>query len=64
MTTQLWIWSAGGAALAVAVIAGLADWRRARRRNLHDPGWVPWRGIQAAAFFALLIAVVLALKLS
>ena len=46
------MWSGAGAALAVAIVAGLADWRRARRTNLDDPGWVPWRGIQAAAVFA------------
>ena len=46
------MWSGAGAALAIAVAAGFADWLRARRTNLDDPGWVPWRGIQATAVFA------------
>lgn len=48
-----------GAALAFAVISGFLEWRRNRRRNLDDPGWVPWRGIQVAAFFAALVFAVL-----
>ena len=52
MTTQAMMWSGAGAALAIAIVAGFADWRRARRTNLDDPGWVPWRGIQATAVFA------------
>jgi hypothetical protein len=64
MTTQEWMWGAGGAALAIVMLAGVADWRRAGRRDLDNPGWVPWRGIQAASFFALLIVIVLAVKAS
>ena len=63
MTTQAWMWMADGAALAVAVLAGLAEWRRGARRDLDAAGWVPWRGIQVAACFALLVFTVLALKL-
>ncbi len=62
MTTQGWMWAAAGAALALAVLAGVADRRRSRRRALDAPGWVPWRGIQVAAFFAVLLFAVLALK--
>lgn len=62
MTTQAWMWTAAGAALALAVLAGLAERLRSRRRELDDPGWVPWRGIQVAAFFAILLFAVLALK--
>jgi hypothetical protein len=64
MTTQGWFWSADGAALAMVVLAGVAESRRNRRRNLDDTGWVPWRGIQAAAFFAVLGLTILALKAS
>jgi hypothetical protein len=64
MTGQDWLWGAVGAALALAVLAGVAESRRYRRRNLDDTGWVPWRGIQAAAFFAVLALTILALKLS
>ena len=63
MTTQQWIWGADAGLLAVAVLAGVADWHRGRRRDLDNPGWVPWRGIQVAALFAfLLLTIVLALK--
>lgn len=63
MTTQGWLWSADGAALALAVLAGVAESRRNRRRDLDDTGWAPWRGIQAAAFFAVLALTILAVKL-
>ncbi len=64
MTIQGWLWSADGAALALVVLAGVAESRRASRRDLDDTGWVPWRGIQAAAFFAVLGLTILALKAS
>ena len=61
MSIQDGYWAAFGAALALALLAGLADWRRGRRRDLDDPGWMPWRGIQVAAFFAALAFAILAL---
>lgn len=63
MTTQEWIWSADGAALALVVLAGLAEWRRSRRRDLDSAGWVPWRGIQVVGVFAVLGFTFLAWKL-
>jgi hypothetical protein len=57
------MWTADGAALATVVLAGLADWRRGARRNLDTAGWVPWRGLQVAGCFALLVFTVLALRL-
>jgi len=62
MTTQYWLWGAAGAALALAVGAGLAESRRQRRARLDRPGWVPWRGIQVAAFFATIAFAVFAVK--
>lgn len=62
MTTQAWLWSADGAALALVVVAGLAEWRRGKRRNLDSVGWMPWRGLQAAGFFAMLALTIFALK--
>ena len=56
-------WTALGVALALAVVAGIADWRRVhRRRSIDDIGWVPWRGIQVTAFFAALAFAVFALR--
>jgi hypothetical protein len=60
MTLQGWMWSADGAALALVVLAGLAEHRRGRRRDLDSVGWVPWRGLQAAGFFAVLAFTILA----
>lgn len=60
MTEHL-LWTADGIAAALAVGAGLADWRRGRRRNLDAVGWVPWSAIQIAALFAVLVLTVLAL---
>ena len=62
MTIQAWMWNASAAALALVVLAGLADRRRRRRRDLDRAGWVPWRGLQALGFFALLLFTVLALR--
>ena len=61
--TQGSYWMATGLALAIALVAGLGDWRRMRRRRaIDDIGWVPWRGIQATAFFAALAFFMLALR--
>lgn len=62
MTIQGWMWSADAAALALVVLAGLADARRGRRRELDRIGWVPWRGLQVAGFFAILLFAILALR--
>ena len=55
---MLW-WSAAGVAVVVAVLAGVADWRRDRRDDLDRVGWVDWRSTQmfaliAAAGFAII----------
>ena len=61
MTTQAGLWTGTGVALALAVAAGVMDWRRTRRRNLDATGWVPWRGIQVAGFFAALAFAIFAM---
>lgn len=61
MTTQVWMWTAAGAALGLALLAGVADWRRTRRRELDSVGWAPWRGLQVTAFFAMLLFAVAAI---
>ena len=62
MSVQHWLWSAAGAAVLLAVIAGFADSHRQRRRSLDRPGWVPWRGLQVAAFFAAVALAILGWK--
>lgn len=62
MTGQDWLWAADGAALALALAAGVADWRRThRRRALEAVGWMPWREIQVVALFAVLVLAIVAL---
>jgi len=62
MTTRYWLWAAAGAAFALAIVAGFAESRRLRRSSLDQHGWVPWRGLQVAALFALLVLIILAVK--
>ncbi|HYD13604.1 MAG TPA: hypothetical protein VEC11_12225 [Allosphingosinicella sp.] len=60
--TQGWLWGADGAALALVLVAGVADWRRHHRRDIDAHGWMPWRGLQALGFFALLALTTFALR--
>jgi hypothetical protein len=62
MSAQHWYFVAAGVAVALAVIAGVADARRNRREHLDQIGWVPWRGMQVAAAFAALLMLVLAVR--
>jgi hypothetical protein len=62
MTMQGWLWAADGAALGIALLAGIADWRRARRRQVDGWGWMPWRGVQIAALFAAAGLAIIALR--
>ena len=60
MTIQEWLWAGAGAAALVMVAAALADRLRARRRDIDNPGWVPWHAIQVLAMFVGLGFAVLA----
>ena len=62
MTAQVALWSGAGAAAATALVAGLADRRRMRRRDLDRPGLVPWPLIQLLAMLAAVVVAALALK--
>jgi hypothetical protein len=59
---QGWLFGGIGAAILVAVLAGVADRRREHRDALDDVGWVPWRGLQVAAIGALLVLLILSLQ--
>ena len=63
MTAQQWCWGAAGVAFVLTVVAALADRRRTRRDSLDEVGWVPWRGVQVAAMFAVLLLAILGFKL-
>ena len=62
MTAQGWLWGADGAALALVLVAAVADHRRQRRRDLDATGWMPWRGLQVLGIFALIAITMIALK--
>ena len=62
MTAREWLWGAAGAAALLALVAGLAESRRVRRQDLDRTGWVPWRGLQVVAFFAVLLFGIFAWK--
>lgn len=61
MTAQASFYTGAGAALVLAVLAGIMESRRNRRRDIDAAGWVPWRGLQVMGFFAALACVILAL---
>jgi len=50
------------AALLVAAICGIGEWRRRRRRDLDDVGFVPWMTIQMIALLAAVVLGSLALN--
>ena len=62
MTTQGCLWSADGAALALLLVASVADHRRHRRRDLDAAGWMPWQGLQVLGFAAVLLITIIALR--
>lgn len=57
---QNWLWGADGVALALVIVAGLAEHKRHYRRDVNGYGWMPWRGLQVAGFFGLIIFTILA----
>lgn len=60
MSIPEWLWGADGAALALMLVAGVAEHRRHHRRDVNGYGWMPWRGLQTAGFFALVIFTMIA----
>ena len=48
------LWMLSGAGAVLALVAGVAERRRHRRRSLDAVGWVPWSGI---LFLGLLVAL-------
>ena len=60
--TQDELWILAGAAALLAVVSGIADWRRERRRELDRVGWVPWGFLQFAGLLGAVVAAALAVK--
>jgi hypothetical protein len=52
-------WLAAAAFAALALLAGWADVRRGKRRNLDKPGWVPWQLIMVLAMIGCVVGVAL-----
>ena len=63
MTAQHLLWTVSGSAFAVAATAGLAEYRRQRRKNLDRVGWMPWNLIQTMAGLAAVLALAYSLRL-
>ncbi len=55
-------WALAGAAALIALLSGLAEHRRSRRRDLDRPGWMPWTLLQILAALSAVLALALALK--
>lgn len=62
MTAQEMLWGTAGAAVAIALLSAIAEWRRNKRRDLDRPGWVPWTAIQLLAMLVATVAAALALQ--
>lgn len=56
------LWIGVGALVAVAAGSGLADWRRAKRRDLDRVGWMPWTLVQVMALLGAVVTAALAIK--
>lgn len=56
------LWIGVGAFVTIAAGSGLADWRRAKRRNLDRVGWMPWTLIQIMAVLGAVVTAALAIK--
>lgn len=56
------LWIGVGAFVTVAAGSCLADWRRAKRRDLDRVGWVPWTLIQVMALLGAVVTAALAIK--
>ena len=62
-TMQQRIWIGAAVALLVAVIAGIGEARRKRRRDMDAVGFVPWTLVQVLAILTALVLASLALHL-
>lgn len=60
MQTQYWF--GAGFGVAVALIAALADRRRAGRQDLDQVGWVPWPLVLVVSMMVAAICAAFALR--
>ncbi|MBX3593187.1 hypothetical protein [Sphingomonas sp.] len=59
---QVPLWIGAGTLVLVAAGSGLADWRRANRRDLDRVGWMPWTLIQLMALLFAVVCAALAIR--
>ncbi len=50
-------------ALAVALLAGIADWRHRKRDDLDRVAWLDWRSVQVFALIGAIVAFSVAMNL-
>ena len=46
------LWFVAGGMLLLAMVAGLGEWRRQRRKDFDDVGFMPWQLVQVLALCA------------
>jgi hypothetical protein len=56
------LWLLAGALMLLAIVSVFAEQRRTRRRDLDNPGWVPWNLLQILSFLLAIAAAVLAIR--
>jgi predicted membrane metal-binding protein len=59
MSPSTLFWLAAAASAALALLAGWADHRRGKRRDLDRPGWVPWQLVLVLAMIAAVVCAAL-----
>ena len=57
------LWTAAAALVATAFACALMERRRARRRDLDRPGYVPWQLLEILAFLLAAVAATLAMRI-
>ena len=60
--TQAGLWWATGVAALIALLAGAAEWRASRRRDLDRVALIPWGTVSLLGFVAAVLGVALALR--
>lgn len=62
LTTQTLFWGICAASILMVFVAGWAERRQSRRKDLDRPGLISWPLMQILAIITTVVAAVLALK--